>query len=664
MPNKQPDAGDQGSVGVNGGIGEENAIGGGIGEVGAKRGFNRRALLRAGVLAGGASLSLTACTGSPATSVREEPTAKAPLGAPAASGQTLTVAEYAVERLAALGIGHAFGVPGDYAFSFDDAIEASERVMWIGDASELNAAYAADGYARIRGAAILCTTYAVGELSALNGVMGSYAERLPVFHLVGQPSGKLQRARPVTHHSLGDGTFRQFQSLSAASVCVVASLTPQNAIAEMERVISEALTQRRPAYITAAEDAALLPVIGTPVAGVPLAQVARTPSDPASLDAAIAAITTRVAASASTVVLGAYTIGRFGLQQQLTRFLDATGLAYATTPMDKAVISETNPHFLGTYAGASSGSGVQEAVEGAGLVLNLGGVAFADSNTGVWSDELDPDRMITVWPDYVQASGTTFGSVYLADVLERLTGTLPKTATPKVPARTATSLPGAAGDRVSSATLYPRLANFFREDDIVIGETGLCMNYLPSVHLPDGAVFHNQTLWGSIGWATPAAFGAAMADPSRRTVLVTGDGSHQLTANDIGAMGRYRAKPVIILLNNSMYGIEEVLSERQGHVYDFLAPWNYYELPAAFGCTGWYTARVTTVGELDAALAKASQHDNGCYLEIMLGRSDIPASLPDAVLDMLYQTAPADRALPPVASAAAAETVNGSGQLS
>src|SRR3984885_7333048 len=426
MPNKQPDAGDQGSVGVNRGIGEEDAIGGGIGEVGAKRDFSRRALLRAGVLAGGASVSLTACTGSPAASPREEPTAKAQ---PAAPGQTLTVAEYAVERLAALGIGHAFGVPGDYAFSFDDAIEASERVMWIGDATELNAAYAADGYARIRGAAILCTTYAVGELSALNGVMGSYAERLPVFHLVGQPSGKLQRARPVTHHSLGDGTFRQFQSLSAASACVVASLTPQNAIAEMERVISEALTQRRPAYITAAEDAALLPVIGTPIAGVPLAQVARTPSDPASLDAAIAAITTRVAASASTVVLAAYTIGRFGLQQQLTRFLDATGLAYATTPMDKAVISETNPHFLGTYAGASSGAGVQEAVEGAGLVLNLGGVAFADSNTGIWSDELDPDRMITVWPDYVQAGGTTFGSVYLADVLERLPGPLPQPET-------------------------------------------------------------------------------------------------------------------------------------------------------------------------------------------------------------------------------------------
>jgi indolepyruvate decarboxylase len=93
-----------------------------------------------------------------------------------------------------------------------------------------------------------------------------------------------------------------------------------------------------------------------------------------------------------------------------------------------------------------------------------------------------------------------------------------------------------------------------------------------------------------------ARAGDASAAPSRRTVLLTGDGSHQLTANDIGPMGRYGAKPVIILLNNSMFGVEEVLAEVQGHVYNFVAPWNYHELPAARGCTGWYTARVTTVG--------------------------------------------------------------------
>lgn len=638
---------------------------------GSGRGVDRRTLLRAGMIAGGASAALATGAGSAAAaSGRALPEARpaAPAAASAvsaAAGQSqATVAEYVVERLAALGIEHVFGVPGDYTFPFDNAIEASTNVTWVGDAHELSAAYAADGYARIKGAAMLTTTYAVGELSALNGVMGSYAERLPVFHLVGQPSTKLQRFRPVTHHSLGDGMYRQFQNLSATTACVVASLTPQNTIAELERVITQALTERRPAYITVPQDYAMLPVIGTPVTGVPLAQVPRPQSDPATLDAAITAITTLVAAASSTVVLPAYTIGRFGLQQQLTQFLDATGLAYATTPMDKAQISETNPHFLGMYAGTSSAAGVQAAVEGAGLVLNLGGVAFADFNTGEWTVGLDPDKMITVWPDYVEAGGTTYGSVYLADVLERLTTDLPKTATPTVPAPTPSPLPGSATDKISSATLYPRLAQFLRAGDIVIAETGLCVTYTMRLPFPDGAVYHNQTLWGSIGWATPAAFGAAMADPSRRTVLVTGDGSHQLTAGELGAMGRYGTKPVIILLNNTKYGVEEVLSPTQGHIYNDLAPWDYHKLPAAMGCTGWYATRVYTVGDLDTALATAAAHDNGSYLEIMLGAADIPASLPDALLGILYQYGPSDQALPAVASAAEAENISGSGQLS
>jgi indolepyruvate decarboxylase len=171
MTDKESGADGQLSPSANGRPGEES-----------ERGLGRRTFLRAGVLAGGASLPIAAAARSAAASPRPA-LAEAASAVSGASGLTrqLTVAEYVVERLAALGIEHVFGVPGDYAFPFDNAIEASDRVSWVGNAHELNAAYAADGYARIRGAAILCTTYAVGELSALNGVMGSYAERLPVF---------------------------------------------------------------------------------------------------------------------------------------------------------------------------------------------------------------------------------------------------------------------------------------------------------------------------------------------------------------------------------------------------------------------------------------------------------------------------------------------------
>ena len=128
-----------------------------------------------------------------------------------------TVAEYVLTRLGQLGIDRVFGVPGDYAFSIDDGVEDVPGLQWVGCANELNAAYAADGYARIRGAAILTTTYGVGELSALNGVMGSKAHRLPVFHLVGMPSERIQRLGLVTHHNLGDTVYDRFQPISAAA---------------------------------------------------------------------------------------------------------------------------------------------------------------------------------------------------------------------------------------------------------------------------------------------------------------------------------------------------------------------------------------------------------------------------------------------------------------
>ena len=117
------------------------------------------------------------------------------------------VIEVVLNRLADLGIEHVFGVPGDYAFPINDAVEVHPRLTWVGCSNELNAAYAADGYARSCGAAILCTTYGVGELSAINGVMGSMAERLPVFHLVGTPSQRIIKQGLICHHTLGDQVY-------------------------------------------------------------------------------------------------------------------------------------------------------------------------------------------------------------------------------------------------------------------------------------------------------------------------------------------------------------------------------------------------------------------------------------------------------------------------
>jgi indolepyruvate decarboxylase len=135
-------------------------------------------------------------------------------------------------------------------------------VIFFGRCSnELNASYAADGYARIRGAAMLATTYGVGELSAINGVMGAKAERSLVFHVVGMPSYQNKRVHKIAHHTLGDGVFGNFVELSAGAACCHAVINPGNCVVEMERVIAEARRNNQPAYIAVPSDCALSPVV-------------------------------------------------------------------------------------------------------------------------------------------------------------------------------------------------------------------------------------------------------------------------------------------------------------------------------------------------------------------------------------------------------------------
>jgi len=138
--------------------------------------------------------------------------------------------------------------------------------------------------------------------------------------------------------------------------------------------------------------------------------------------------------------------------------------------------------------------------------------------------------------------------------------------------------------------------------------------------MPKGAVFHNQGLWASIGWATPAAFGAAMAAPDRRTLLITGEGAHQLTAQEVSQFGRFGLKPVIFCLNNDGYLIERLLCKEPTTYYNDLARWNYAKLPEALGCTNWFSAKVATVAELEEALKKAEVGDSGAYIEVIMDR--------------------------------------------
>ena len=535
--------------------------------------------------------------------------------------QAPSVADYIVRRIADEGVAHCFGVAGDYLFPMCNAVERSPKVKWVGCANELNAAYAADGYARIRGAAMVATTFGVGELSALNGVMGAKAERSLVFHVVGMPSYQNQRLRRIAHHTLGDGNFWDFADLSAAAACCSALINPDNCAIEMERVIAEARRNNQPAYILVPSDYALAPV--TPAEVRPLT----LKSNEAALKKAVAAVSERLKRAKSVVALPAFTIARLGLQKQLRDAIEALGCPFATTSMEKCLIDETHPQFAGLYAGAVSAKSTREIVESADLVLDLGGVNLNDITTASYSAQIDPARFITIGLNDVRIGESVMCGVRLADMLVELARL--KLNMPRFhrTAEGASPVAGEPTDEIAMDRLYPRYAAFLRAGDTVVLETGSSTLGVMPMPLADGVRVEAQVLWGSIGWATPAALGVALADPSRRTVLITGEGAHQLTANEIGSMGRFGANIIVFVLNNEGYLIERALEENPDWAYNDLAPWRYAELPRAFGCADWFAARVSTLGELDAAMKAARDSQSGAYIEIVGGRLDMPPIL-------------------------------------
>ncbi len=541
--------------------------------------------------------------------------------AESSTGKATSVVDYIVQRLADEGITDCFGVPGDYAFPVCDAVDRNPNIRWVGCSNELNAAYAADGYARVRGAAMLSTTYAVGELSAINGVMGAKAEHSVVFHVVGMPSYQNQRVRKIMHHTFGDGVFERFIDISAQAACCHAVINPDNCMIEMERVIAEARRNNQPAYIVVPSDYALAPLTPTEVRPLTLK------SNEASLKKAVAAIAERMRGAKSVVAFPAFTLSRLRLQKEARQAIEALGCPFAITSMEKCIIDESHPQFAGLYAGAVSAEKTRQIVEDAELVLDLGGISLNDETTAGFSGRLDPARMVSIGLNDVRIGEQVFGNVRLADVLAALA----KLKSPAPPYRRtqeqAQRVTGNPSDKITMDALYPRYAAFIRPGDNVVLESGSSSFGVAPTTLADDVQVHIQMLWGSIGWATGATFGIALADPKRRTILITGEGSHQLTANDIGNMGRYGANPIIFVLNNDGYMVERALELNPDWSYNDLAKWRYADLPRALGCADWVTARVETLGELDAAMKAARESKTGAYIEVIGGRMDMPKVL-------------------------------------
>lgn len=530
-----------------------------------------------------------------------------------------TVIQYLLNRLKKLGIRDIFGVPGDFAFPINDAMCDDKELHWIGCCNELNAAYAADGYARIKGMAVLSTTFGVGELSALCGIAGSYAEHNIVFHIVGMPAMATQEKHAIVHHTLGNGEFDQFMTMAAPAVCAKTMLTPENCVDEVERVILAALEQHRPVYIAIPHD-----YVHKEISTATEQASTLEKSDPETLEVVVSTIVDKLSNAKKACIIPGVLVERFGLKGLTTAVVNASGLPYVTMESDKSVLDETNPSYLGLYSGQLINPEIREFVESCDCILAIGAI-LSDYNTGMFTAKLDKSLIINIMPFEVHIGNTDYRHVKMVDVLGELEKRLQKRTDVKGPMAKSLPMPEVnAENQISSDYLYARFAKFFRPDDIIIADSSTSFFGLLPIFLPKRAKFESQMLWGAIGWATPATFGVSMAAPDKRVILITGEGSHQMTAQEISQFYRYGLKPIIFVLNNHGYLIERMLSKKLDYCYNELAEWQYYKLPEVLGCNDWITRRTTTCDELNDVMEELENTKTGAYIEIVMPKLSAP----------------------------------------
>ncbi len=541
---------------------------------------------------------------------------------------TWTVGKYLATRLAELGVGHYFTVPGDYNLIFLDELLKVDQLRMISCCNELNAGYAADGYARATGGlSAVVVTYSVGGLSALNAIAGAYAEDLPIVAISGAPNTNSTAEYEVLHHTLGkvdyDYVREIFARVTADAVTIV---HPTEAAGQIDRALDTALIQRKPVYLEVACNIAAAEIS----APHPREFTHRAPSDPTSLHGAVEHAATLLNQAQKPLLLVGPKVRAGGAVEELRHLADAAEYAVAVTPDAKSFFDETHPNYMGIYWGPVGTPGCSSIVESSDQCLLVGG-NFTDYSTTGHTTLVERRKSIDVRTDHVIVAGEYYDDVAMADFLRQLTGGLNRNATTvqafeRIKEDRPAFTPGASGEPISTQQLFAHIQQLLTPDSSVIAETGDSWFNGMNLSLPSGGRFEIQMQYGSIGWSVGATLGYCLGRPKRKVVACIGDGSFQLTAQELSTMLRYHAKPIIFLINNGGYTIEVEIHDGP---YNTINNWQYSQLVEVFdgaGGAGW-GCRVTTEAELADAISKAKSHDGLSLIEVQIDRDDCSKNL-------------------------------------
>ncbi|KAG8202985.1 PDC11, partial [Candida africana] len=580
----------------------------------------------------------------------------------------ISLGRYIFERLYQLNVHTVFGVPGDFNLPLLDKIYETENehgggsFIWAGNCNELNAAYSADGYSRVNSGKIgaLVTTFGVGELSALNGIAGSYAEHVGIVHIVGVPSNEAQKKQMLLHHTLGNGDFTVFHRMST-NICETTAFLDDLATAcnEIDRCLRTAYTMQRPVYIALPSNMVDMKV--------PQAMLEKSidlslePNNIQSQNEVIDRILGMVSKASNPIVLVDACASRHDCKKEVKQLVETTQFPVYVTPMGKGMIDEGGiggedladasafknlasnlisgtsvaSRYGGVYIGSLSKPEVKEGVENSDLILSCGAL-LSDFNTGSFSYSIGTKNVIEFHSDHAKIKLAIYPGIKMKELMQALNKKISSVLTnyvPKaVPKVKLVNTPTELSAPLTQAWFWTRVSSWFKEEDIIITESGTAAHGILEARFPNNVVGISQILWGSIGYSVGATLGVSVAakevDPKKRVILFVGDGSLQLTMQEISTMIKNGVNPYIFVVNNAGYTIEKLIHGLNAK-YNNIQPWNHSQILLLFNAKDSQSAKISTVGEADDLFRNKDFGVNSKIrlIELMFSSLDAPKAL-------------------------------------
>jgi acetolactate synthase-1/2/3 large subunit len=546
------------------------------------------------------------------------------------------VVDHIVEHLARIDIDYIFGVDGANIEDLYDAAHFHSDITAVLAKHEFSAATMADGYSRSgRGLGVVAATSGGGALNLIPGLGESLASRVPVLALVGQPATTMDGRGSFQDTSGRNGSLNAEALFSAVSVFCRRVLTPADIVSALPDAIAAARTGG-PAVLLLPKDIqqSKVGVNGYHKRNGHAVDPTRSLiGDPHPIVRAL-----RWANGPITIIAGEQ-VARDDARSELEELRALLRAQVACVPDAKDVAGTPgsgSSSALGV-TGVMGHPGVADAVAASAVCLVVGTRLSVTARAGL-DDALAKVRTLSIGsaPPYLPC--THVHTQDLRGSLTMLTRALSGPGRPRglrVPdfvADTELSPPSFAGTGVRYRDAMVVLDRVLPDGtDIVVdaGNTGAAAIH----HLPvrrDGR-FAVALGMGGMGYSFGAgigmAFGRAMSNgPSRRTVVIAGDGAFFMHGMEVHTAVQYRLPMTFVLFNNNAHAM---CVTREQLFYDDLYSYNRFR-PSDLGAglaamfPGLPSVDVADIDALPAALERALDVDGPSVISVNCAADEIP----------------------------------------